>query len=70
MDLVKFIVFLDQAIKKWVAKVDATHHTSRIALQIWSDGGADPLEAVGHEVRSGMSVPGTQPKSPRGNLGT
>ena len=46
MDLVKFIVFLDQAIKKWVAKVDATHHTSRIALQIWSDGGADPLEVL------------------------
>eukprot|EP00434_Breviolum_minutum_P003218 symbB.v1.2.002832.t1/scaffold144.1/size299099/10 len=31
MDLVKFIVFLDQAIKKWVAKVDMTHHTSRLA---------------------------------------
>jgi len=75
MDLVKFIVFLDQAIKKWVAKVDATHHTSRIPLQIWSDGGADPLEVVespqhtvGHEVRSGMSVPKPSKKS-RGQLG-
>ena len=67
MDLVKFIVFLDQAIKKWVA-IDMTqritHRASRCKF------GRMEVHTVGHEVRSGMSVPKPSKKSQRqlGNM--